>query len=227
MGRQLSIEELEKHFDLTRRKLARERAEILSTDPLPEDFSRDTYGFSYIRAERVGLSVITNYLEDLSWLPMRLDPKTEAILGDKKAMKKWLTGETSGQPSSENFGNDFFHALTRIAMQYGWQSAEFRTTTLRIGRLSHDLSCLIGLVYCGAWMAENGIAGVVVTDTEDLELMAKEISTMMLSPEVSLFLARRGLLFHGKKEEKKPAFPLFHVIENPNWGDGPHTHPPH
>lgn len=227
MARQLSIEDLEKHFETTRRTLSRERAEILSMAPLSKDFSLDAYSFSYMRAERVGLSVITNYLEDLSWLPMRLDPKTDAILGDKKAMKKWLTGEVEGQPSSKNFGNDFFHALTRIAILHGWQSAEFRTTTLRIGRLSHDLSCLIGLVYCGAWMAENGIAGVMVTDTEDLELMAKEISTMMLSPEVALFLARRGLLFHATKESKKATFPVFHVIENPNWGEGPHMPPGH
>lgn len=214
MGYFLTLPDMESIFEAARKKLALERKEILSLAPL-SDFSPDTYGFSYMRAEHLGLDIVTNYLEDLLWLPMRLDPKAEIMMCEKKDIKKWMSSPKKEQPNSDIFGNDFIHALTRLALKYGWESAEFRVASLRIGRLSRDLSWLIGLIYYGVWMAENGLAGVLVSDPNDLERTALEISTLMYSPEVSLFLSQRNeLLNMGLIEKRKRPAPNLYIVKN-------------
>jgi hypothetical protein len=219
MGHLFTLDDLQKQFELARERLSVARAEILTSAPLLQDFSHDMYTFSYLRAERMGLSVISHYLNELSWLPMRLDPETEVSLGNKAAMKKWLGSSSQNQPDSLCFGNDFIHALTRVALASGWQSPEFRQTALRIGELFRDLSCLIGLIYYSVWMAENGITGVVVNNPYDLEHMAKEISDITLSPEVAQLLAQ-----HNQKGADTPKKTItLHVIDN---ADGGSASPP-
>jgi len=225
MGQLLTLDDLQRQFDLVREKLSLERKEILSVAPLPADFSHDTYGFSYLRAERVAMTVLMERLQEISWLPVRLDPKTEVVLPNTGVIKKWLSSDSKEQPSSANFGNDFIHALTRVAMTNGWQSLEFRATTLRISELFHDLSCLIGLIYYGVWMAENGIGGVLVSNTYDLEKMVRDLFNLSLSPEVTQILAERNQLIQDQSNGKKRSRPNLHVIENPNW-EGDDTPPP-
>ena len=222
MGRLLTLDDLQAHFDVARKRLSRERAEILSAAPLPDDFCRDTYGFSYMRAERLGLDAITARLNEISWLPMHLDPSTEFVLENKGAMKKWLHSTAPGQPDSMLFGNDFVHALTRVALKHGWESQELCSTAFRIGSLFHDLSCLIGLIYYGVWMAENGIVGVPVTDPYNLGRTAKEISDVTHSPEIARFLADRERAQDQEKNNKKRPPPSLRVIKNANWDEGPH-----
>jgi hypothetical protein len=220
MGCLLTLDELQKHFDLAREKLSLERREILAAAPLPEEFSRDAYSFSYMHAERIGLNVIADSLEEISWLPMQLDPQSEILLENKRAMKNWLGSSPRGQPDSANFGNDFIHALTRVALTNGWQSAEFRVTALRIGQLFHDLSCLIGLIYYGVWMAENGITGVRVSDPYNLGRTAKEISDITRSPEVARLLFLNDQATSGEKAPKKKSGPSLRVIKNTAWNEG-------
>jgi len=217
MGRILTLDDLQRHFDLVREKLSHERKEILSVAPLPDDFCHDTYGFSYLRAERIGMGVLTERLQEISWLPVRLDPQTEVILQNKNVIKKWLSSDSPGQPNSSMFGNDFIHALTRVALANGWQSLEFRAMALRIGELFHDLSCLIGLIYYGVWMAENGIGGVLVSNTYDLEKMVRDIFNLSLSPEVTQILAERNKIIQDQLNRKSGQRPNLHVIENPDW----------
>ena len=217
MVRLWTLDDLQKHFDQARDKLSQDRHEILVLAPLPEDFSPDSYGFSYLRAERVGLSVITQSLDEVSWLPMRLDPQAEIVLENKEAMKKWLGLAAPKQPNSDVFGNDFIHALARVAMTQGWQSDEFRTTSKRIGTLFHDLSCLIGLIYYGVWMAENGIAGVPITNPDDLGLTAQEICLLTRSPEIARILYQRALARYEERQDettKKKARPSLRVVKN-------------
>ncbi len=222
MGQILTLDDLQMRFELAREKLSRNRAEILAAAPLPQDFSRDAYGFSYIRAERLGLDAVMEQLELVSWLPMHLDPETEFLLENKTAIKKWLHSSSLKQPDSDAFGNDFVHALTRVALTSGWKSPEFRSMARRIGGLFHDLSCLIGLIYYGVWMAENGIMGVPVSDPSDLRLTAKEISDLTRSPEIAIYLAQReGALFKESVQKKKRG-PALRVIENTNWDASSH-----
>ncbi len=212
-----TLDDLQKHFDEARDKLSQDRQKLLVIEPLPEGFSPDSYGFSYLRAERIGLSVITQSLEEVSWLPMRLDPQAELLLENKIAMKKWLGSASPAQPNSDVFGNDFIHALTRVAMTQGWQSDEFRATAKRIGALFHDLSCLIGLIYYGVWMAENGIAGLPITNPDDLALTAQEICLLTRSPEVARILYQRALARYEERPtetNKKKTRPSLRVVKS-------------
>jgi hypothetical protein len=223
MAQILTLGDLQKHFEEARDKLSRDRQNILETAPLPEGFNRDEYGFSYMRAERIGMEVITQSLREVSWLPMQLDPQSEILLENREGMKKWLGSPFKGQPDGDVFGNDFIHALTRSALTQGWQSNEFRALATRIGTLFHDLSCLIGLIYYGVWMSENGIEGLPITNPEDLERTAQEIALLTRSPEVARLLKKRKQAVEGKKEgasRKKKAPPVLRVIENVNWNDG-------
>ncbi|MDE2028928.1 MAG: hypothetical protein KGI97_00015 [Alphaproteobacteria bacterium] len=213
-GTLLTLDDLQKHFEETRDKLSRDRMDILSSAPLPDDFDRDKYGFSYFRAERIGMEVISHSLEEIAWLPMQLDPKSEIMLENRKGLKRWLGSPLHRQPDGQVFGNDFIHALTRTALAHGWNSAPFRALALRIGELFHDLSCLIGLIYYGVWMSENGIAGLPVSDPADLERTAQEIEMITRSPEVAVLLRERKKAENKQKARKKKAKLVLRVIEN-------------
>ena len=193
MAHILTLGDLQKHFEEAREKLSRDRLNILIASPLPDNFSRDAYGFSYMRAERLGMEVISQCLKEVAWLPMQLDPRAEIVLENRNELKRWLSDGGAAQPDGNNFGNDFIHALTRTALAHGWHSAECRALAARIGELFHDLSCLIGLIYYGVWMSENGIEGLPITNPQDLERTAQEISTMTRSPQIAALLKRRRL----------------------------------
>ena len=220
----LSLDDLQAQFEIAREKLACDRTEILAAAPLPQDFSRDAYGFSYIRAERLGLDAVMEHLDEVSWLPMHLDPETEFLLDSKASIKKWLRSSASGQPDSAIFGNDFVHALTRVALTNGWKSPEFRSMARRIGGLFRDLSCLVGLIYYGVWMTENGIMGVPISTPFNLRRTAKEISDLTRSPEIALFLAQRAGALLKEAPPKTRSRPALRVIENTNW-DAPSSPP--
>ena len=223
MSRLLTLGDLQRHFEQARDKLSHDRQEILATSPLPDDFSRDEYSFSYMRAERIGMDVINHSLKEVAWLPMQLDPQSEILLENRGAVKKWLGSPASGQPDGDVFGNDFIHALTRTALTQGWNSKDFRMLALRIGELFHDLSCLIGLIYYSVWMSENGIEGLPISNPDDLERTAQEISLLTRSPEVARLLKKRKQLVQERRETgaRKKAPPVLHVIENPDWGGDP------
>jgi hypothetical protein len=217
MARLLTLDDLQRQFDLARDRLSRNRKAILVQAPLSQIFNHDEYGFSYMRAERIGLNVITQSLMEISWLPVRIDPQTELLLENKKSMTKWLGSVSSKQPDSEAFGNDFIHALTRVALTQGWESSEFRVTALRIGDLFRDLSCLIGLIYYSVWMAENGIIGAPISNPDDLERTAREMAALTQSPEVAQMIWQRQQA-HDVETEKKKHPPILRVIENTDWG---------
>ncbi|MGB9152040.1 MAG: hypothetical protein WCD70_03020 [Alphaproteobacteria bacterium] len=223
MSRLLTLGDLQKHFEQARDKLSHDRQEILAISPLPEDFSRDEYSFSYMRAERIGMDVINHSLKEVAWLPMQLDPQSEILLENRGAVKKWLASAITGQPNGDVFGNDFIHALTRTALTEGWNSTDFRALAMRIGELFHDLSCLIGLIYYSVWMSENGIEGLPISNPDDLERTAQEISLLTRSPEVAQLLKKRKQVVQEQKNHAsgKKSRPILHVIENPDWGGDP------
>jgi hypothetical protein len=221
MAKLLTLGDLHKHFEEARDKLSRDRQEILSAAPLAADFNRNEYGFSYMQAERIGMEVITQSLEYLAWLPMQLDPKSEILLKNRESMKRWLSSPLAGQPDDTVFGNDFIHALTRMAMSHGWDSEELRALALRIGDLFHDLSCLIGLIYYSVWMSENGIEGLRISNPLDLERTAQEIAQLTRSPEVARLLKAQKKAAESQKpsvKSKKSDRPVLRVIENADWG---------
>ncbi len=216
MARLLTLDDLQKHIEQARHALSLERETLLSLAPLPDDFSRDSYGFSYMRAERIGMRAIAESLDGVSWLPMQLDPNIEILPESKQIIKKWLSSSPEKQPDSAAFGNDFVHALTRVALVEGWDSPEFRSAVGRVGDLFRDLSCLLGLIYYGIWMTENGFGGVAITNPYDLEGTTKEIASLSHSPEIMNYLYKRQRLFaetNGEKRKKKS--PPLHLVTDP------------
>jgi hypothetical protein len=227
MARLLTLDDLQKHFEDARDKLSRDRQLILQVFPLAEGFSRDEYGFSYLRAERIGIEVINKALKEVSWLPMQLDPQSEILLENKNAIKKWLSSSSTQQPDDSLFGNDFIHALTRTALSQGWDSPEFRSLASRTGELFHDLSCLIGLIYYGVWMTENGIEGLAISDPADLERTAQEIARLTRSPEVLRLLRERKKAIEARQiqsDTPKKMRPHLRVVENTEIDDGQPAH---
>lgn len=221
----LTLDDLQKHFEQAREKLSRNRQAILTSNPLPPDFDSDKYGFCYFRAERIGLEAVRHALGDIAWLPMQLDPQSEMIMENRDAMKRWMGAAMRGQPDSADFGNDFIHALTRAAMRHGWNNASFRAAVLGVSELFHDLSCLIGLIYYGVWMSENGIAGLPISDPYDLERTAQEIEKLTRAPEIARLLRHRREAEAEKKRAampRKKAKPFLRVIENAGFENTTH-----
>ncbi len=223
MARLLTLEDLQRQIERARDRLSRDRAILMALAPLPGDFCRDAYGFSYLRAERLCMDAIAERLEEISWLPVHLDPQAEVLPESKQTIKKWLSSSPEKQPSSEAFGNDFVHALARTALVNGWQSPDFKSALGRVGDLFHDLSCVIGLIYYGIWMTENGFGGVAISDPRDLERTARELAALSRSPEIVQYLYQRQKLLAAerKKEKHKKGAPTLHIVKDTRPPDGP------
>src|ERR1700679_3622361 len=99
-------------------------------------------------------------------------------------MKSWLTSAFDIKPDSQQFGNDFIHALTRCSLERGNNNPLFFKLSNRISNLFRDLSCLIGLIYYCTWLTENNIEAVGLTDPQDLNRTAEEIAELIQSPEI-------------------------------------------
>jgi hypothetical protein len=144
-------------------------------------------------------------------------------------MKRWLTAALASPPDSDEFGNDFMHALTRSGLALGWDNPEFIRLTARIANLFRDLSCLIGIVYYCTWLAENRVEDIHLSNPDDLGKTAEEITAFMQSPDIYRYLrapeqndeerpekSRAGKSADGGAARKRPAL---HVIENADFMD--------
>ncbi|MDX2028513.1 MAG: hypothetical protein SFW62_07750 [Alphaproteobacteria bacterium] len=227
MGKCVLIDDLRKHLEGAKDRLTREKADILNLHPLVDDFCREEYAFDYVRAERIGLKIINRRLAEIAWLPLQLDPRTEILSESRQSMKRWLTSAFAVKPASEQFGNDFIHALTRCAMEHGGEHPNFMKLAGRIANLFRDLSCLVGLIYYCSWLSENKIEGVQLSNIDNLSHTAEEIATLVQSPEIYRYL--RAQEQNDEKVEKakksasvkpvKKSRPTLRVIENKNFLD--------
>jgi hypothetical protein len=226
MGKTLSLDDFRQHLEDARERLAQEKTIILHlhpfTNPLPGTFSREEYAFSYLRAERLGVKTIQRSLASIAWLPLQLDPQEEIDAKGRAVITRWTrdTRPTS-TPDGSMFGNDFIHVLTRGGLLCGWDSAEFTATMTRIARLYHDLSCLVGLVFYGTWLAQNRIQTFRLSNTDDLERMAVEVFALIRAQAGPALggTAPKAKAGAGKKKGSEPlqGFPVkqhLHVISN-------------
>lgn len=191
MGKPITLDQLRKHLEHAKSRLSLEKAEIIKLHPLPETFNREEYAFAYVRAERLGMRAINRRLAEISWLPMQLDPRTEIMSESRSSMKRWLMSALSSAPDSDEFGNDFMHALTRCGMEQGWESPDFIHLTKRIANLFRDLSCLIGLIYYCSWLSENRVDEIYATDPDNLNRTAEEVAALIQSPEILRLIRAR------------------------------------
>ena len=216
----INLEHLGEQLTIAKERLSVEKLEILKRDPLPTGFNREEYIFAYLRAERTGMSAINARLAEISWLPMQLDPQSELIADNKNPIKRWLNHIGGGDPTADDFGNDFIHALTRCNIAHGVDHPRSKKLLLRTAGLFRDLSCLIGMIYYTSWLAEHDIEGISLSDPEDLHRSVVEIAALVQSPEMQRALRQRAeqmKKLHAKKASEKlaaKAKPLLRLISN-------------
>jgi hypothetical protein len=223
MSKSVNLDQLREHLSHAKDRLSREKTEILALYPLKDNFNREEYAFAYVRAERLGMRAINRRLSEIDWLPMQLDTRAEIATESRSSMKRWLTAALAGKPASDEFGNDFMHALARCGLALGWDHSEFIKLAARIANLFRDLSCLIGIVYYCTWLAENRVEDIRLSNPDDLSRTAEEIANLMQSPEIYRYLRapeqndERAAKAKANSGAKKR--PLLHVIENDNFFD--------
>jgi hypothetical protein len=223
MSRSINLDQLREHLSHAKENLSREKTEILKLHPLKDEFNREEYAFAYVRAERLGMRAINRRLSEIDWLPMQLDTRAEIAGESRSSMKRWLTAALAGKPDSDEFGNDFMHALTRCGLALGWDNPEFIKLAARIANLFRDLSCLIGIVYYCTWLAENRVEDIHLSNPDDLGKTAEEIAALMQSPDIFRYMRApeqnddRVKPKRIKNEPKKR--PVLHVVENEGFID--------
>lgn len=226
MIKSITISDLRTHLDHAKAKLSLEKATVFKLHPLSVPFNREEYAFAYIRAERLGMRAINRRLNEIDWLPMQLDAKSE-ILGEGRAsMRRWVTAAVGGQPDSSEFGNDFIHTLARGGLECGWDSAAMIKLMIRVANVFRDLSCLIGIIYYCTWLEENKVEAIHITDPDDLSLTAEEITALVQSPEIYKILRakeqddkRKSKTSKALDKPPKREKPVLRVIENDHYYD--------
>src|ERR1700761_5959885 len=123
MSKSINLDQLREHLSQAKDRLSREKLEILALYPLEQDFNRENYVFAYVRAERLGMRAINRRLSEIDWLPMQLDTRSEVSVESRASMKRWLASALPSKPDSDEFGNDFMHALARCGLTLGWGHA--------------------------------------------------------------------------------------------------------
>lgn len=208
----VEIEELGDFMQRAQSGLSRERMDIVGQNSLSGKVDREEYTFAYLRAEQFGLKVIKRSLKEVEWLPLKLDPDTEMLASNRKAMKIWLKGEGPNQPTAENFGNDFMHALARSALAHGWDDIRVAQLAARIARLFLDLSCLVGIAYYSAWIAESRIDHVKLSNPADLHQTAVELAEFLRTSGPKVITPAKEQDKPSSKKHGNP--PFLHVVKS-------------
>jgi hypothetical protein len=228
IGRSINLDDLRVHLSDAKERISLEKQEILKLYPLADDFNREEYAFAYIRAERLGMRAINRKLSEIAWLPMQLDPKAEIMAEGHASMRRWLTSAVGGKPDSEEFGNDFIHALARCGLKHNWDDPEIIRLAVRVANLFCDLSCLIGLIYYCTWLTENSVEDVQLSNPGDLVRSAEEIAALIQSPELYRYLRAKEQDVEKTRPQpngappnraKKKMRPELRVIKNENYFD--------
>ncbi|MBI1273010.1 MAG: hypothetical protein GC131_02860 [Alphaproteobacteria bacterium] len=189
MATELHIDEVRGLLMAAKERIAGEREAILAAHSLSADCSRDEYAFAYMQAERMGMRAIRHQLDELAWLPTRLDPDGEVGgAGDgntavREQMRAWITrgrnnedGQHGIAPDAMIFGNDFIHALTRCGLATGPAKTRMRAMATRIGTLFHDLSLLVSSLHCCNTLREFNIDYIELSDPQDQVSIAQELA---------------------------------------------------
>ncbi|MER2520508.1 MAG: hypothetical protein ABTQ34_07460 [Bdellovibrionales bacterium] len=187
----MTLDDFKTHLDRVQTKLAAEQQSIVNYAVLPADMPREAYAFAYLRAERIAFKIINRRLEALSWMPIQLNPRFDAQDSRRESMKKWIKTELAGPPDACSFGNDLFHALARCGIAYGWDGAECSYTATRISTLLQDMACLVALMQYSIWLHEKGIAGMALTDPDNLSLCLCDIVSFIHTSALYNYLRSR------------------------------------
>ncbi len=187
----ITLDDFKAHLDGAQAKLAAEQQSIIDSATLSGEMPRETYAFAYLRAERLAFRTINRRLEALAWMPIQLNPRLELQDPGRESMKRWIKTELSGPPDACSFGNDMFHALARCGLAYGWDGVECLYTATRISTLLQDMACLVALMQYSIWLQEKGIAGLALTDPDNLSLCLCDIVSFIHTSALYNYLKAR------------------------------------
>lgn len=179
------LDELRLRLMAAKERLALERLNIFQLCPHKKAIDRSTYGFVYIQAERSCLLAIKNTMDELEWLPVRLDTSAEINADTRERMTRWIRHGENIAPGEEVFGNAFVHAVTRCAMLDGVEGAAARSLVDRIASLFRDLTCLMAAVHCANLCSELQVEQVELSAPHDLARIALD---MTLTTETLLMM---------------------------------------
>lgn len=187
----MTIDEFKAHLDRVQERLVTEKQSITDCAQIPENMPREAYAFAYLRAERMALRSVTRRMEALSWLPLHINPRLDLQDSRRESMKRWIKAEVPGPPDGCTFGNDMIHALTRCGVAHGWDSAETAHTSMRIASVFQDMACLVALIQYCIWLNDKGLAGIALTDPDNLSLSLCDIVSFIHTPALYNYLRSR------------------------------------
>lgn len=179
------LDELRLRLMAAKERLALERLNIFQLCPHKKAIDRSAYGFVYMQAERSCLVAIKDIMDELDWLPVRLDTSAEINADTRERMTRWIRHGENIAPGEEVFGNAFVHAVTRCAMLDGMESAAARALVGRIAALFRDLTCLMAAVHCANLCNEMQVEQVELSAPHDLARIAMD---MTLTTEALLMM---------------------------------------
>lgn len=148
--------------------------------------NRAAYGFAYLQSERACLSAIKKRMDEIAWLPAKLDTSTEINASTRSRMTSWIKHGEQIAPGEEIFGNAFVHALTRCAMLTGTESSATRLQADRIANLFRDLTCLVAAIHCSNICNDMQLEQIELQAPNDLTRLALD---MTLTVEAIMALA--------------------------------------
>lgn len=180
------MDELRLHLAAAKERLALERRNILQLCPTRQYDNREAYGFAYLQAERACLTAIKKRMDEIAWLPAKLDTSTEINASTRGRMTRWIKHGEQIAPGEEIFGNAFVHALTRCAMLTGTESSATRLQADRIANLFRDLTCLVAAIHCSNICSEVQLEQIELQAPNDLTRLALDLT---LTVEAILALA--------------------------------------
>lgn len=187
----ITIDEFKAHLDRVNERLERERQSIAEYAPAPTDMPRESYAFAYLRAERIALRSINRRLDALSWMPIQLNPQIDLQDSRRESMKRWIKTELSAPADADSFGNELVHALARCGIAHEWDGAECAHMAMRIATLFQDMACLVALIQYSIWLNDRGIAGLSLSDVDNLSLCLCDIVSFIHTSALYNYLRTR------------------------------------
>ena len=198
MEHEFHIAEIRVRLMAAKDRLSRERMHIFEQFPLPSGAfdiaARESYGFAYIRAERLGVKAIHRRMKEVSWLPAQIDTSTDITADIRDRLASWVKNggvkneenkpdtvmsDSAVAPDAKNFGNDFIHALARCLINASPDGAEFQNLADRIALLFRDLAYLVSSIHCCNVFKELDIEYLSLSAPHDLGKIALDLTATL------------------------------------------------
>ena len=197
MSKTYQIAELRSRLIAAKERLTLERTTILQLYPLKNQPDRSAYGFAYKRAEHLCITAIKTRLEEIQWLPAKLDTSTDISANTRDRMARWIKQGENIIPGEEIFGNAFIHTLAHCAIQNREERNSNRLAD-RIAILFRDLTSLVAAIHCCNICQEFELDEVELSAPHDISRIALDLT---ITTETLLAMAEEELAQDEAEEE--------------------------